>query len=248
MCGIIGVMSRGMPVDPEALAVFRDRLAHRGPDGKGLWLSPDRSVALGHRRLALVDLSPAGAQPMENEDGTVALTMNGEIYNHRELRAELQVLGHRFRSTSDSEVALHGYEQWGPGVVDRLEGMFAFGIWDENKKSLLLARDRFGIKPLYYHAGDSLLLFASELKALDRYPGVPRELDFSSVCDFFTYRYVPSPKTIWKGIAKLPPAHFLLAAPGRPPVLREYWKLAPGRKKVSRAEAVRQVGELLSRS
>ena len=182
MCGICGVIqATGDPVSPEQVVAMRDTMTHRGPDGAGLWLSEDRRVALGHRRLSIIDLSDAAAQPMLNEDGAVVLSFNGEIYNHRELRVELEAAGHRFRSGSDAEVVVHGYEQWGEEVLDRLDGMFAFGLWDQARRRLFCARDRMGIKPFYYTCRGGRFLFASEIKALLAYPGVVAEVDATSL-------------------------------------------------------------------
>ena len=153
MCGIVGWLSSSAahPVAGEVLARMRDTMVHRGPDGEGLWVAPGREVGLGFRRLAIIDLSTAANQPMANEDGTVQVVFNGEIYNHLALRRELLEKGHRFKTDhSDTEVIVHGYEEWGEGVVERLDGMFAIGIWDATRRRLFLARDRIGIKPLYF--------------------------------------------------------------------------------------------------
>lgn len=186
MCGITGEIRRRERVDANRFERLRDILVHRGPDGAGTWISPDGSAALGHRRLTLVDLTESGRQPMTNETGSLWLTYNGEIYNHRQLRAELVARGHHFSSTTDSEVLLHGFEEWGRAVLDRVKGMFAFAIYDQKAGTLFLARDRFGIKPLYYYKGRDFFIFASELKAIAAHPEVPRDLDYSSVCDYFT--------------------------------------------------------------
>ncbi len=241
MCGIVGQIERRGIVDPGDLAAMRDTLAHRGPDDAGLWLAADGRAGLGHRRLSFLDLSAAGRQPMPSEDERLWLTLNGEIYNHRELRAELLARGHRFRSTCDAEVVLHGYEEWGTEVLQRLQGMFAFGLWDEGAQELFLARDRFGIKPLYYFADSDRLLFASEAKALLAHPAVPREVDWSAVCDYLVYRYVPSPKCIWKGLAKLPPACWLRLGRDGGVTVGEYWTLPPGDRKIPFEEAVAAV-------
>ena len=241
MCGIVGQIERRGIVDSARLVIMRDTLEHRGPDDAGSWLSADGRVGLGHRRLSFLDLSAAGRQPMPSEDERLWLTLNGEIYNHRELRAELEARGHRFRSTCDAEVVLHGYEEWGAEVLRRLQGMFAFGLWDEREQELFLARDRFGIKPLYYFADADRLLFASEAKALLAHPAVPREVDWSAVCDYLVYRYVPSPKCIWKGLAKLPPACWLRFGRDGAATVREYWTLPPGDRQLPFEEAVAAV-------
>jgi asparagine synthase (glutamine-hydrolysing) len=174
MCGIVGELNINK-IDLSVFNSMRDVLTHRGPDGAGTILLNDDTVGLGHRRLSIIDLTDSGKQPMSNEDGSKWITFNGEIYNYQVLRTELLKCGHTFRSTSDTEVILHGYEQWGNDVVNRLNGMFAFGLWDDTKKQLLLARDRFGIKPLHYSFSSSHFCFASEIKALLQNPSVKRD-------------------------------------------------------------------------
>jgi asparagine synthase (glutamine-hydrolysing) len=210
MCGIVGQIDLREQVEFDRFKRMRDTLIHRGPDGEGIYVSRDGHAALGHRRLSIIDLSERGRQPLRNEDGTRHLVHNGEIYNYRALRRILEDRGHRFRSQTDSEVILHGYEEWGTDVLSRLEGMFAFAILDERTQTLFAARDRFGIKPFYYYRGNGMFAFASELKGILADARVPRDLDPGSVADFLLYRYVPAPKTIWKGIRKLRPAHFLV--------------------------------------
>ena len=241
MCGIVGQVELRGIVDHDLLVAMRDTLEHRGPDDAGSWLSADGRVGLGHRRLSFLDLSSAAHQPMPSEDERLWLTLNGEIYNHRELRRLLEARGHRFRSACDAEVVLHGYEEWGPAVLERLSGMFAFGLWDERAQELFLARDRFGIKPLYYFAHGDRLLFASEAKALLAHREVPREVDWSAVCDYLVYRYVPSPKCIWKGLAKLPPASWLRLGRDGAVTVREYWRLPPGDRQLPFDDAVAAV-------
>ena len=249
MCGIVGQVERQGIVDSADFVVhleaMRETLAHRGPDDAGTWLSADGRVGLGHRRLAIVDLTPSGHQPMPSEDERLWLTLNGEIYNQRELRTSLESRGHRFRSTCDAEVVLHGYEEWGLGVLERLSGMFAFGLWDQREQELLLARDRFGIKPLYYFASADRLLFASEAKGLLAHPCVPREVDWSALCDYLVYRYVPSPKCIWKGLAKLPPASWLRLDRSGEITVQEYWRLPPGARFSTAEAAAEAVDERL---
>jgi asparagine synthase (glutamine-hydrolysing) len=236
MCGIAGIVRQdGQPVDTITLRRMTDILAHRGPDGEGIRL--DGPVGLGHRRLAIIDLV-AGAQPMISDDGATWITYNGEIYNFRELRRELSALGARFRTNSDTEVILRGYEAWGIAVIPRLRGMFAFGIWDARRRQLLLARDRLGIKPLVYGWDGHCLRFASELKALLTDTAVPRDLDWAAVRDYFTYHCVPGPRTIFRDIQKLPPASYLLCSlDGGKPEIGRYWHLpmAPDRR-LSEAE------------
>jgi len=177
---------------------------HRGPDGEGIFVDGD--VGLGHRRLSIIDLD-GGAQPIGNEDGTLQIVFNGEIYNFIELRKELEAAGHRFRTRSDTEVIVHAYEQWGKECVRRFNGMFSFALWDSGRRELFLARDHLGIKPLYYVEVGNRILFASEIKALLQDPECPRDIDVEALAELFTFRYVPAPKTLFKGIRKLPQGH-----------------------------------------
>ncbi len=225
MCGIAGIFdTRGKrPIDPSLLVRMTDALAHRGPDDRGFHLVP--GIGLGHRRLSIIDLSPLGHQPLFNEDGTVCVTYNGEIYNFLELADRLQAKGHKFRSRCDTEVVVHAWEEWGEDCVQHFQGMYAFALWDQAKETLFLARDRFGEKPLYYALLDSgEFIFASELKALLENPQLRRDLDPCAMADYFGYGYVPDPRTIYRGVAKLPPAHSLTLRRGRPvPAPRAYW-------------------------
>ena len=224
MCGIAGIVG---VADASVIGAMLGSIRHRGPDDMGSELfGVERGgpAMLGHVRLAIIDLSPAGHQPMSNEDGSLWITFNGEIYNYVALRNELLRCGHIFHSHSDTEVVLHGYEEWGEGCVDRLTGMFAFAVYDTRRRELLLVRDRFGIKPLYYHVSGTQLVFASEIKALLETPDVPRVLDFSSLDLFLTLGYVPGPRTMFRDIQKLQPGHLLRFAKGRVR-LRQYWSL-----------------------
>jgi asparagine synthase (glutamine-hydrolysing) len=223
MCGIGGFLNHDgeRPADEALLRKMTEVIAHRGPDGSGHFCAGP--VALGHRRLSIIDLSANGAQPMHNEDGTVTVTFNGEIYNHLALREELIARGHVFRSRCDTEVLVHGYEQWGDALPERLAGMFAFALWDARRRRLLLARDRLGKKPLYYHLGRERLLFGSEIKSLLCDPSVPRELDDEALDLYLSARYVPAPLTLFRGIAKLPPASSAVFENGALK-LRRYWK------------------------
>jgi asparagine synthase (glutamine-hydrolysing) len=211
MCGILGVLSReGEQLASEQLERMRDTMVHRGPDDHGLWLrDPGRDVGLAHRRLAIVDLSEAGRQPMSNEDGTVHVTFNGEIYNHEALRTELEAAGHVFRSRCDAEVLVHLYEEHSARMVDRLLGMFAFAIWDEPRQRMFLARDRLGIKPLYWLDDGHTFACASEIKAL-----LPllrnREIDETALSHYLTFVAVPPPRTLFRNVWKLPPASSLV--------------------------------------
>ncbi|MGH7384365.1 MAG: asparagine synthase (glutamine-hydrolyzing) [Candidatus Rokuibacteriota bacterium] len=224
MCGIAGFLNAdGRPGQPDLVRAMTEILAHRGPDGaKTIVRGP---VALGHRRLAIIDLV-TGDQPMANEDESVWIVFNGEIYNFRELRRDLEADGCRFRTASDTEVILRAYETWGVECLGRLRGMFAFAIWDARRRRLFLARDRVGIKPLVYHWDGRRLLFASEIKSLLEDPTVPREMDWDALRDYLVFHYIPTPRTIFRTIRKLPPASFLvLEAGSSAPVVERYWDL-----------------------
>ena len=224
MCGIAGLLRRdGAPADGALLKRMTDILAHRGPDGEGFHL--DGPVGLGHRRLSIIDLS-TGTQPMSSVDGTVWITYNGEVYNYRELREELRGRGVEFRTTSDTEVILAAYQAWDVGCLDRLRGMFAFAIWDGRRRRMFIARDRAGIKPLVYTWDSNRLAFASELKALLEDGSVAREIDREALRDYFAHLYVPGPRSIFRGIRKLPPASYLLCSlDGGELEIRSYWDL-----------------------
>ena len=223
MCGVNGVFwYRGGSADADRVQAQARVQRHRGPDDAGVWA--EGPVALGHRRLAIVDLSPGGHQPMANEDGTVHVVYNGELYNWPEVMPELAARGHRFRGRSDTEMLLHLWEEKGPDLVADLRGMFAFGLYDSRRRTLLLARDRTGKKPLYWHDDGRRLVFASELKALLADPSVPRDVDPSAIADYLTFQYVPSPGCIFKGVRKLPAGHRLVCDEQGPRVER-YWEL-----------------------
>lgn len=231
MCGIAGFVHPGTAhgsavPDRELLKRMTDAIAHRGPDAEGFHLEP--GVALGHRRLSIIDVS-TGQQPLYNEDGSVVVVFNGEIYNFAELTAELEALGHVFRTRSDTEVIVHAWEQWGEACVNRFRGMFAFALWDHNRRTLFLARDRLGVKPLYYgRAANGALVFGSEPKALLEHPGMDLRIDDGAVADYFSLGYVPDPRSIWVGILKLPPAHTLTLKAGAgittDPKPNRYWE------------------------
>ncbi|MGH8623859.1 MAG: XrtA/PEP-CTERM system amidotransferase [Gammaproteobacteria bacterium] len=226
MCGIVGIFdTRSRRGVPEPLLIrMNEAQHHRGPDEGGLHREP--GVGLGHRRLSIIDLS-SGQQPLYNEDGSVVVVFNGEIYNFQELAQELASEGHSFRTHSDTEVIVHGWEQWGEDCVARFRGMFAFALWDRNQETLFLARDRMGKKPLYYALlPDGHLIFGSELKTLLQHPELPRGIDPLAVEDYFAYGYVPDPRTILRHALKLPPAHTLTVRRGGSlPEAREYWDL-----------------------
>jgi asparagine synthase (glutamine-hydrolysing) len=241
MCGIFGYYAvEG--VSPETLARMGGVLTHRGPDDLGIHV--DRTIGLGNRRLSIIDIE-GGHQPLCNEDGTIWIVFNGEIYNYRALRESLRKCGHRFRTSTDTEVIVHLYEEDGAGCVHALEGMFAFAIWDANHKRLLLARDRLGQKPLYYYHRPGVFAFASEIKAILETRAIDPEPDPASLHHYLSLRFVPSPETMFRGIRKLPPAH-ILTHDGDEPHLRRYWELSYGPKlKLSDRDAVAALDELL---
>ena len=224
MCGITGIFdSRGKrDIDRTVLHRMNESQHHRGPDEGGMHVEP--GVGLGHRRLSIIDLS-TGQQPLYNEDGSVCVVFNGEIYNYQELIPELQRLGHVFHTKSDTEVIVHAWEAWGEKCVERFRGMFAFALWDRSRETLFVARDRLGVKPLFYAVlADGTFLFGSELKALLAHGGLVREIDPCAVEEYFALGYVPEPRTIFNGAKKLPPAHTLTVKRGAPvPEPREYW-------------------------
>jgi asparagine synthase (glutamine-hydrolysing) len=209
VCGITGILEFGSGagrVDEKTLVRMRDTLAHRGPDDAGIYIAPDRALGLAHRRLSIIDLSPAGHQPMSNEDGTVWITFNGEIYNHRDLRADLERRGHVYRSLTDTETLVHLYEEEGIDLVRRIDGDFAFAIWDARKRQLLLARDRLGVKPLYFAVLPGAFLFGSEIKAILAHPRMSRQIDRAALYHYLTFVAAPAPRTLFQGVHKLPPA------------------------------------------
>jgi asparagine synthase (glutamine-hydrolysing) len=243
MCGICGIFDlSGKPINRDTLARMNASIRHRGPDGDGDLL--DHEIGLGHRRLSIIDVG-GGAQPIGNEDGSLQVVFNGEIYNFVELREELEKAGHKFRTKSDTEVIVHGYEQWGLECVKRFNGMFAFALWDRNKRELFLARDHLGIKPLYYVQVGSRLLFSSEIKALIQDPVCPREVDLEALAELFTFRSVPSPKTLFKDIFKLPAGH-LMRATRNGIEIKRFWNWVPElRKKWREPELIEEYQTLL---
>lgn len=228
MCGIIGIAAKRGLQDRAWLMPGRDAMAHRGPDGAGVYWSEDGKVGFGHLRLAIIDTSPLGAQPMASPDGRVMITYNGEVYNHLELKAELSALGHEFRSTSDTEVVLAAYRQWGLGFLERIDGMFALGLHDIAAGRVLLARDRAGEKPLFYRLQDGELRFSSELKGMLADPAFSRVIDPAALDCYLAFGYVPGDRCILKDVAKLPAAHAMLfdLADGEAKIW-PYWKLPP---------------------
>jgi asparagine synthase (glutamine-hydrolysing) len=238
MCGICGFTWS----DPELGEKLCRVIYHRGPDQEGIFSEP--GVTLGHRRLSIIDLSEQGRQPMANEDGSIQLVFNGEIYNFLELRPQLEERGHRFSSQSDSEVIIHAYEEWGRDCLSRLRGMFAFGLWDGSRKQLLVARDRLGIKPLYYTIQDKKFAFASEIKALLEIPEVPRQVNLQALYTYLGYEFVPSPMTMFESIFKLPPGHFLIYS-DQGLEIQNYWDLSFKATVKTPDEAVEEMRSLL---
>ena len=238
MCGLTGIFrADGGSIDAAALAAMNLAVRHRGPDGDGFHVEP--GIGLGHRRLSIIDVE-GGRQPMFNEDESVVIVFNGEIYDHAHLRPELEALGHRFRTRCDTEAIIHAWEEWGPDCLGRLNGMFAFAIWDRNRGQLFLARDRLGKKPLHHaRTADGAFVFASELRSLAAVPGLPRRISPTAVDDFFAYGYVPDPAIIFEGIHKLPAAHYLLLdRHGAAAVPRRYWSVPTLTRPESEQDAV----------
>lgn len=234
MCGIVGMVDSTKPVDGHLISRMCDILAHRGPDDSGTWFGSDGRVALGHRRLAIVDLSPLGHQPMRSEDGAITIVFNGEIYNFQEIREELERRGEVFRSVSDTEVIIAAYRTWGVACLDRLIGMFALAIWDEPNQRLFLARDRAGEKPLFYFHKNGRFWFASELKALLVDPDLPRRVNGDALEDYLAYGYVSGALSMLDGFAKLPAAHWLTYEPHTDRVqVSRYWDLPESRPEKS---------------
>ena len=223
MCGIAGIFNlTGAPASAEALQRMTDAIAHRGPDGEGHFLAG--ALGLGHRRLAVLDLSASGHQPMLTADGRYAISYNGEVYNFRELRAELEALGCQFRSRTDTEVVLHAFAEWGAACVNRFNGMFAFAVWDNRERSLFLARDRYGIKPLYYVCQNGTFMFASEIKALIASHAYGPDLDREALLEYFTFQNLFTDRTLFKHVHTFPAGHWAQIAADRPTLtLHQYW-------------------------
>lgn len=227
MCGIAGYLTLNR--EPAAISLVRrmtDAIAHRGPDGDGFWV--EGPVAFGHRRLAIIDLSDGGRQPMQTPDGRFTITFNGEIYNYAELKAQLRALGHMFHSTSDTEVLLHSIAQWGiEGALPRLNGMFAFGLWDSQRRELTLARDRFGVKPLYWHSTGKAVLFASEIKAILAHPSVCTSIDVDALSEYLIFQNFHTDRTLFAGMRMLPAGSFVTirSSDGRLPEPYRYYKM-----------------------
>ncbi|HMF59052.1 MAG TPA: hypothetical protein VK595_01690, partial [Vicinamibacterales bacterium] len=226
MCGIAGIVASGRlhADDRDRLTRMRDVIAHRGPDDAGIFV--DEQAALGHRRLSIVDVA-AGHQPLSNEDGNVWIAFNGEIYNHADVRAGLEAAGHRYKTRCDTETIVHAYEQWGDACVEHLRGMFAFAIWDAPRRRLLLARDRLGVKPLYWAMADGRLLFGSEIKSILKSGLLRAEANESALPELLSTRYLSGTETLFKGIHRLQPGHTLVFEHGVVSI-REYWDIPVG--------------------
>lgn len=235
MCGIAGFLranGQRLPQDRAVLEAMAQTIRHRGPDGQGVW--SEGGVGLAHRRLSIIDLSEAANQPMLTPDGRYAICYNGEIYNYRELRADLERLGDTFRTQSDTEVLLYALRRWGADALTRLNGMFAFAFWDAERRTLMLARDRVGEKPLVYATSGGALVFGSEIKAICAWPGFERRPDFRAISHFLAFQYVPSPMTAFDGVLKLPPGSYVIAREGSVSEPKRYWRpAAPRERKVA---------------
>lgn len=245
MCGIAGFVNlNGNPAEPVLLRRMTDAIIHRGPDGEGIFT--DGGLGLGHRRLAIIDLSAAGRQPMQTSDGRFVLSYNGEVYNFQELRAELQAMGYQFRSRTDSEVVLYAWAAWGAKALDRFNGMFAFAIWDRQEQELVLARDRYGIKPLYYAELPQTLLFGSEVKAMLAHPAMRAELDPEALLEYMTFQNFFADRTLFQGVKLLPAGSWLTLKVGIKKVaVQRYWDYAF--TEPSKAEPLDQYAEELDR-
>ncbi|MGZ4964732.1 MAG: asparagine synthase (glutamine-hydrolyzing), partial [Limisphaerales bacterium] len=252
MCGITGIVDTKAPIDRDVLSRMANALRHRGPDDESYHISDPNSgranVGFGFRRLSIIDLS-GGRQPMCNEDGTLWLVCNGEIYNFPEIKKRLVASGHKFKTGSDVEVLLHLYEEHGEDCIQHVNGMFAFAIWDSTNQKLFLGRDRLGKKPLYYRATPTHIIFGSEVKALLQHPQCPRELDPASLSKYLAYEYVPAPHCIFKGVHKLPAGHCLSWANGNTTV-RKYWDVQFGKVSIgsNENEIAEQLRERLKES
>jgi asparagine synthase (glutamine-hydrolysing) len=248
MCGIVGEINLKNKIVESEFISMRDTLTHRGPDDAGAEFLNNHSIALGHRRLSFLDLSPSGKQPFSNTEQNIFITYNGEIYNYLEIKEQLKS-AYNFKTETDTEVVLAAYQAWGIKCLERFKGMFAFAILDLRVDKLFLVRDRFGIKPLYYYQAENHLIFASELKAIIGNKDFKREIDFSAFTDFFVYRYIPSPKTIWKNIQKLPPANYLeVNIKTLEKTQKTYWDIKAGEEIADENVLIKEIGELLKNS
>ena len=249
MCGICGFTGEVLDENENREAVLRrmtDVITHRGPDSSGFYLGD--GIAMGFRRLSIIDITESGDQPIYNEDKTLVLTFNGEIYNYRPLREELLAKGHTFRTQTDSEVLVHGFEEWGPGLLNRLRGMFGFAIWNTKEKSLFLARDFFGIKPLHYSMQDGRFLYGSEIKSLLAFPGFRKKFNARALDRYISFEYMPPPETFFEDVFLLPPAHYLVLKDGKIEITR-YWepKFRP-EEGMTEEEAVQAIADVFEDS
>ncbi|MGB9772150.1 MAG: asparagine synthase (glutamine-hydrolyzing) [Candidatus Kapaibacteriota bacterium] len=252
MCGIVGALSFNQAytnkiVDPDLLKKMSEVIYHRGPDSNGIWLSREKKCGFAFRRLSIIDLTPAGNQPMLTNDGSVAIVFNGEIYNYLQIREELIQKGYSFRSRTDTEVILYGYKEWGTDVVERLSGMFAFVLWDEERKILFGARDRVGKKPLYYYLGKDCFVFASEIKSILLHPCVAKILNIEEISNYLNFGASSNSSTLFENIKKIPSAHYFIIDSNGNFTLKRYWNpLGKGiNNDITEHEATRQIIDLL---
>ncbi|HPN30406.1 MAG TPA: asparagine synthase (glutamine-hydrolyzing) [bacterium] len=245
ICGIINLKNESDFVSSDVLKKMNDTLRHRGPDDSGEYIN--KNAGLAHRRLSIIDLSAMGRQPMSNEDESVWITFNGEIYNFQDIKQILINKGHKFKSNTDTEVIVHSYEEWGCGCVNKFNGMFAFGIYDFKKNTLFLARDRFGKKPLYYYLKDNIFVFASEIKAIIAHPEVKKNIDMSSLSKYLFFEYVPEPDSIFENISKLPGGCYLYLSNSKIDV-KKYWNVEFNSIEITEEEALIKTKELLKKS
>lgn len=248
MCGILGHIELSKHINQEVFNQMLNTLIHRGPDDSGVFMNANHNIALGHRRLSFLDLSEAGKQPLYNADKTIWITFNGEIYNYLEIKEELKSC-YSFTSKTDTEVILAAYQTWGIEFVHKLKGMFAFALYDEIQKKIYLVRDRFGIKPLYYFKQNNTIIFASEIKAIMASGLVSKTIDYTAFADYFVYRYIPSPKTIWQNIYKVPPATYLeIDTTTLNLTENEYWKLKSQTNQIDTNNFIADIGSILTQS
>lgn len=248
MCGIAGYITKNQ-IDEMVLIKMRDALSHRGPDDAGIFINDVKNVGLAHRRLSILDLSEAGHQPMSSADKSIWITFNGEIYNYQEIKKELAELGYTFKSNTDTEMIIYAYQEFGTQCLEKFNGMFSFAIYDSNKNQIFCARDRFGIKPFYYgFLPNKDFVFASELKSIAEHPNFKKEINYGALGDYFKYRYIPSPRTIWKNIKKLPHGHFgILNLNNFDLKIEKYYNL-PGKIIGQPNSTIEQVEELIKDS
>lgn len=236
MCGITGIYNfkSEEKIEESILTSMRDAMQHRGPDGGDNWISEDGKVGLAHRRLSIIDLTTTASQPMSNEDGKIIITFNGEIYNHLPLRKQLHEAGHIFKTDhSDTEVLIHGFEEWGiDGLLERIEGDYAFAIWDKNTEELTLTRDRIGVKPLYFSFQNGVFLFGSEIKAILKHPRTEKDIDPLAMYHYLSFLTTPAPMTMFKGISKLPSGHYLKINSKGEILSKRYWDAVPGQSEI----------------